>query len=98
MFVLIKREDEAASTWHSDCFQKNMNTQQKLSITYKGQQVKVTPFSNGVDTFFTVHLPGNELRVKLEYIHDNPCWVENDGVVTKRSEELGRLIEETDGR
>jgi hypothetical protein len=86
------------STWHFDCFQMNMSTQQDLLINYCGQEVKITPHSDGVNTVFTVHLPGNELQLKVQYIGDNPYWVENDGIVTKRSEQLGRLIEESDGR
>jgi hypothetical protein len=75
-----------------------MSTQEDLFIAYNSQQVKVTPLSDGVNTFFIVHLPGNELQLKVQYIDDNPFWVENDGVVTERSQQLGRLIEESDGR
>jgi hypothetical protein len=95
---LVKQKDkETALTWHFDCFQISMSTQQDLIVTYNGQDIKITPYSEGVNTFFTVHLPENELQLKVQYIGDNPYWVENDGVVTERSEELGRLIEEADG-
>jgi len=76
-----------------------MNTEQEeLSINYKGVLTKVTPSSNATDTFFTVHLPENDLQLKIEDIDDNPCWVEDGGGATERATELGRLIEEFDGR
>lgn len=74
-----------------------MSVQQNgLQIVYEGNPLKVTPVAVGTDTFFRVHLPGADIELKLEYIDDNPCWAE-DGVVTHRSEALGRLIEQADG-
>jgi hypothetical protein len=94
----VKRKDEMVISWHFDCLQITMSTQQDLIVTYNGQDIKITPYSEGINTFFTVHFPGNELQLKVQYIDDNPYWVENDGIVTERSEQLGRLIEESDGR
>jgi uncharacterized protein YneR len=98
MLVVQPKDEQPALTWHSDCLQISMSSQQDFFITYSGRQVKVTPYSDGVNTFFTVHFPANELQLKVQYIEDNPYWVENDGIVTERSEQLGRLIEESDGR
>lgn len=67
-----------------------------LQIVYQGNPLKVTPVAIGTDTFFRVHLPGADIELKLEYIDGNPSWAE-DGVVTERSEALGRLIEQRDG-
>jgi len=67
-------------------------------LNYNGEQVTVTQVSVASDTLFTVHLHGNALQLKMGYIDDYPVWVEDKGLVTKRSEEIGRLIEEYDGR
>lgn len=76
-----------------------MNKQKEhLTINYKGATVLVTAHCNGTDTFFTVHLPGNDLQLGVDYVDNNPVWIESDGNVTERSEEIGRLIEEYDGR
>ena len=69
----------------------NVN-QEKLSIN------PVTAFSNGTDTFFTAHLPENDLQLRIDYIDDSPIWVEGSSKPTERAEEIGRLIEEYDGR
>ena len=76
-----------------------MNTdQEQLHIQYRGQPLTVTALSQETNTLFTVLLPEEKLQLKIEYIDDNPFWVEDDGVVTERSQEIGRLIEEFDGR
>jgi hypothetical protein len=71
---------------------------EELKINYKGQQIAVSPHANGVNTFFNVHLPAEDVRLKIKYIDENPVWVENDGDATDRAEEIGRLIEEYDRR
>ena len=76
-----------------------MNTQQEdLYIQYNEQRLRVTAYSNGTDTYFTAHLPECDLELKIAYIDENPEWVESNGAVTERSAEIGRLIEEYDGR
>lgn len=76
-----------------------MNSEQEeLRINYKGQNILVTAYSQDVNTLFAVHLPEKDLKLKIDYVDDNPVWVEDDGIVTERSQEIGRLIEEYDGR
>jgi hypothetical protein len=85
-------------SWHLNCPIIIMNIQlEELSIMYNGEPIRITPHASDTDTFLTVHLPEDDIELKVEYIDDNPCWTEN-GVVTQRSEQLGRLIEERDGR
>ena len=72
-------------------------TQEQFSIYYEGREVAVTTSSNETNTSFVVHLPAKDLQLNVKYIDDNPVWVEN-GVATERSEKIGRLIEEYDGR
>lgn len=76
-----------------------MDTQQEeLVIHYKGQQIKITPQSEGINTFFIAHLPEGDVELKTKYIGDNSFWVENGDAITDRSAEIGRLIEEHDAR
>lgn len=72
-----------------------MQTQQV--IKYNGTQIPFDTRSEGIDTYFIIHLPDEDIQLRIQEIDDEPTWVE-DGKPTERAHELGRLIEEYDSR